>query len=323
MVQKDRDKVLVERIALLKSDFATLSSPDEYSVKGVTDMILDKDMEFTPHALGFALRTLKVPQSYFIASSDNHKQEILRHAVNVADPDFAYSVVRTDGKVLAVGHKSSKEVAEGFGELFDEFGGRIADVNGSLLAEGNVRAFLEFSEFISGTRYKVGLSLYLTPLFCRGFSIYPKVMEVRCTNGMMEQIEGMEAMRLPSGRESLLAIRDGRAAAMAILEERSSSYVEFFNVLGKRPVPTVASLMGGLSIRRLPKGYMDRVEPLLNATIGNVEGTEISPDLPDEVKSARDVLSVLTFAARDFSPATRNNLESTLMRYAWEWLKAA
>lgn len=318
---RDKAKIFGDKKKILDQDLQILSTAEESTSKEVVDMILDPDMEMRPHALAYALKTFKIPRSYFLNASDNHKREILRHALNLSDADLAFAVAKTDARIESIGPQKAIEPFRELIGYLDGFGGRLSHIQGSFLTEGRVKLFQEFTEFEEGTKYKIGMSILMSPLCGRGIRMDPTIFEVRCTNGLADIISSVEVLRIKANEISIAALTDGRAAAVAVLGERTGFYKSFMNTLSERKMPDPLTVLKEMEYRRFPTSYMDKVTPLLNAVVS--QASELSDELPEKIENARELLSVLTFAAREFNPETRNRIEGGLMQYAQQWALAA
>lgn len=317
--KKDRSKILDDRKAAFLSDLECLSNAEVATPRDVADMILDKDIDVKPHALGYFLRAIKVPHSYFISASDNHKVEIFNHALVSVKTDVRLAVARKDSDVVSVGPVEAIEPFKSFKSYIKSYGGVVGDLVGSLINEGWVRLFVSLSDLPVGRGYKQGLIMMISPLFCRYFSVGPLVYEVVCTNGLVHEVD-VKTMVMTSSKVSQQALDDGRAAALAVYESRRDANGQFLDALSHmRPIPP-AEIDLGLKLNMFPKGYRDKVVPLLEAVTQHKEGHVISDDLPAQIVSALDTLSVLTYQAREFNVSTRYRIERELMTYAATWL---
>ena len=298
---------MLERAKKLADEVARFEASEFMPVKEVCDILMDKDLEVNTQALRYIFRELQIPAGYFKGAPENHQKEILNNARGV-HPEFSPLVLMGDKGIDYAG----PETELSFVEVLDQFSGLMEStpwVSGSL-SSGRVRILHPTGAIkVKDDDYLVGVDITLSPFFVHGVRFFPLIFQVVCTNGIIDIKSQADAMRLEAEAVNKTTIEYGLAAALGVSREQAGRYWDQLETMEKKEPEGDESIIYKLGARGFPKGFRDKaVSNFLRVIEGRTDKTE----LPEELNSHRDELSVLTYTARDFNSCTRQKIEGRI-----------
>lgn len=307
MSEKEKDMAEETRLEVLKKEVKMAEGALELNPNGVKDIMLDKSIRKKNHAAAYLLKSFSIPASYFNAVPENHQKEILSNAVR-SYPEVTSRVVLSGKELLAAGPAG---VAP-FSEVFGYFGDMVEEdnlfVKGSLFEGGGVQLYKIIGSLAS-SKWKVGLSIMLTSLFGRGFSVRPLVFEIRCINGLVDVKESGQSLRL-NPKECLEdSLKEVFSYAGDVSLKRVEKYNKVLSELHGLPALKGQAFTNFLNTQNFPKSFTQKVQALSSSI---EEGALKAEYLPPSLTTRLDNMSTLTYTAQGFNVWSKSKLEETL-----------
>jgi len=292
-------------------DYEMTKSAQKIGVNEVCNLFRDTEIDLTKQSSAHLLRALGIPASYFNKVGDAHQLEMLAYSERT-NPDMEAMVFEHEGEIKCAGPVTEMPF-NGISEILKTgmHDMTISRIKGD---PWTTSSFLfEKQKFEIGDDYGIGLEIKVPAMFSTGLRISPAILQLVCSNGLVDWRSDRDNMNLRAAHISSASVMLGIAGANGVLVDKQSYYVEVLARLEQQTSPKIIEIPKVLEENQLPKGLAKKALDYAGR-IGKEDMDDVP--LPKEFDSMRDFISVLTYSAQSFNPATQSNMEARIWDYA-------